>query len=42
MRRCFEELKICFRDGAVLHQPDMIQPFYLRCDSSTYAVGGGH
>ena len=40
MKRCFEELKIRFRDGAVLHQPDMNAPFYLRCDSSTYAVGG--
>ena len=40
MKRCFEELKIRFRNGAVLHQPDMNAPFYLRCDSSTYAVGG--
>ena len=40
MKRCFEELKICFRDGAVLHQPDMNAPFYLRCDSSTHAMGG--
>ena len=40
MKRCFEELKIRTRDGAVLHQPDMNAPFYLRCDSSTYAVGG--
>ena len=39
MKRCFEELKIRFRDGAVLDQSDMKKPFYLRCDSSTYAVG---
>ena len=41
MKRCFEGFKIRFRDGAVLHQPDISQPFYLRCDSSTYAVWGG-
>ena len=41
MKRCFEELKIRFRDGAVLHQADMSQLFDLRCDSSTYG-GGGH
>ena len=39
MKRCVEELKICFRDQAVLHQPEMNVPFYLRCESSTYAVG---
>ena len=33
MKRCFQELKIRFRDGAVLHQPDMNAP-------STYTVGG--
>ena len=40
MKGCFEELKIRFRDGAVLHQPDMNKSFYLRCDPSTYAGGG--
>ena len=41
MKRCIEELKIRFSNGAVLHQPDMSKPFYLPCDSCTYAVGGG-
>ena len=40
MKQCFEQLNIRFWDGAVLHQPDMNAPFYLRCDSFTYAVGG--
>ena len=40
MKRCFEELKIRFQDGAVLHHPDMNAPFYLRSDSSAYVVGG--
>ena len=41
MKRCFEELRIRFRDDALLHQPDMNKPLHLRCDCSTYAVGGG-
>ena len=40
MVRCFEQLKKSLCQDAMLHLPDTTRQFWIRCDSSEYAVGG--